>query len=87
MLNIVAFSYLRGPTRKLERDFSQGRVMTGQGRMIFKGKEGRFRLAIHKKYIAVSVWRRWNRLPREVMDSPSLEMFKNSLDRALSNLA
>jgi len=30
--------------------------------------------------------RRWNRLPREVVDAPSLETFKGWLDRALSNL-
>ena len=33
------------------------------------------------------VVRCWNRLPREVVDAPSLEVFKISLDGALSNLA
>ncbi|KAK4827416.1 hypothetical protein QYF61_017846 [Mycteria americana] len=28
---IVAFQYLKGPTRKLERDFLQGQVVIGQG--------------------------------------------------------
>ncbi|KAK4823425.1 hypothetical protein QYF61_001880 [Mycteria americana] len=28
----------------------------------------------------------WNRLPREVVDTPSLETFKVRLDGALSNL-
>ena len=28
----------------------------------------------------------WNRLPREVVDAPSLETFRVRLDRALSNL-
>jgi len=28
----------------------------------------------------------WNRLPREVVDTPSLEVFKVRLDGALSNL-
>jgi len=28
----------------------------------------------------------WNRLPREVVDIPSLELFKARLDGALSNL-
>ncbi|KAK4825989.1 hypothetical protein QYF61_003751, partial [Mycteria americana] len=32
------------------------------------------------------VVRHWNRLPREVMDAPSVEVFKVRLARALSNL-
>jgi len=32
------------------------------------------------------VVKHWNRLPREVVDAPSLEPFKARLDRALSNL-
>lgn len=28
----------------------------------------------------------WNRLPREVVDAPSIEVFKAGLDRALSNM-
>ena len=30
--------------------------------------------------------RRWNRLPREIMNASSLEAFKTRLDGALSNL-
>jgi len=30
--------------------------------------------------------RRWNRLPREVVDAPSLEVLKARLDGALGNL-
>jgi len=30
---IAAFQYLKGPMRKLERDFLQGHVMIGQGVM------------------------------------------------------
>jgi len=32
------------------------------------------------------VVKHWNRLPREVVDAPSLETFKARLDGALSNL-
>ncbi|KFO98435.1 hypothetical protein N300_11071, partial [Calypte anna] len=52
----------------------------------FKLKEGRFRLDIRKKFFRVRVVRHWHRLPREVVDAPSLEVFKARLDGALSSL-
>ncbi|KFW71033.1 hypothetical protein AS28_02313, partial [Pygoscelis adeliae] len=52
----------------------------------FKLKEGRFRLDIRTKLFTVRAVRHWNRLPREVVDAPSLEEFKARLDEALSNL-
>ncbi|KFR00076.1 hypothetical protein Y956_11725, partial [Nipponia nippon] len=52
----------------------------------FKLKEGRFRLDISKKFFTVRVVRHWNRLPREAVDAPLLEVFKARLDGALSNL-
>ena len=51
-----------------------------------KLKEGRLRLGIKKKFFPVRVVRHWNRLPREVVDAPSLEVFKARLDGALTNL-
>ncbi|KFV05280.1 hypothetical protein N340_12578, partial [Tauraco erythrolophus] len=52
----------------------------------FKLKEGRFRLDIRKKFFTQRVMTQWNRLPREVVDAPSLEVFKARLDEALGNL-
>ncbi|KAK4811231.1 hypothetical protein QYF61_022128 [Mycteria americana] len=52
----------------------------------FKLKEGRFRLDIRKKCFSMRVVKHWSRLPREVVDAPSLETFKVRLDGALSNL-
>ena len=37
-------------------------------------------------FFMMRVMRHWSRLPREVVAAPSLEMFKVSLDGALSNL-
>ncbi|KFP03921.1 hypothetical protein N300_07751, partial [Calypte anna] len=51
-----------------------------------KLEEGRFRLEDRKKFFTTRVVRHWNRLPREVVEAPSLEIFKARLDRALSNL-
>jgi len=52
----------------------------------FKLKEGRFQLDIRKKFFTIRVVRHWNRLPREAVDVPSLEVLKVRLDGALSNL-
>ncbi|GAB0202822.1 hypothetical protein GRJ2_002747800 [Grus japonensis] len=52
----------------------------------FKLKEGRFRLDVRKKFFTVRVGRHWKRLPREVVDAPSLAVFKARLDGALGNV-
>ncbi|KFO57343.1 hypothetical protein N302_13836, partial [Corvus brachyrhynchos] len=41
---------------------------------------------IRKEFFTVRVVRHWNRLPREAVDAPSLEVFKSRLDGALSSL-
>ncbi|KFQ11051.1 hypothetical protein N329_11920, partial [Haliaeetus albicilla] len=46
----------------------------------FKLKDGRFRLDIRKKIFIMRVVKLWRRLPREVVDVPSLETFKVRLD-------
>ncbi|KGL87917.1 hypothetical protein N301_02570, partial [Charadrius vociferus] len=52
----------------------------------YKLEEGRFRLNIRKKFFTLRAVRHWNRLPREVVEAPSLEVFKARLDVALGNL-
>ena len=52
----------------------------------FKVEEGKFRLDIRKKLFTVRVVRHWNRLPREVVNTLTLEALKSRLDGALSNL-
>ncbi|KGL89003.1 hypothetical protein N301_08712, partial [Charadrius vociferus] len=49
-------------------------------------EEGRFRLNIRKKFFTLRVVRHWNRLSREAVEAPSLEVFKARLDVALGNL-
>ncbi|KFQ85310.1 hypothetical protein N337_13096, partial [Phoenicopterus ruber ruber] len=52
----------------------------------FKLEEGRYRLDERKNFFTKRLVKHWNRLPREVVDAPSLETFKVRLDGALSNL-
>jgi len=51
-----------------------------------KQKHRKFHLNTRKNYFTLRVTDHWNRLPREVVDSPSLKMLKTRLDEVLCNL-
>ena len=71
---IEAFKYLKGDYKKegsqlftrIDSDRTRGRGL--------KLKEGRFRLGVRE--VLYRVVRYWNRLPREAMDAPSLDVFR-----------
>ncbi|KFW91640.1 hypothetical protein N336_10670, partial [Phalacrocorax carbo] len=41
---------------------------------------------IRKNFFTERAFRHWNRLPREVVESPSMEMLKNPVDVALQGM-
>ncbi|KFZ60486.1 hypothetical protein N321_01990, partial [Antrostomus carolinensis] len=51
-----------------------------------KLQHGRFHLNLRRNFFTVRLTEHCNRLPREVVESPSLETFKTRLDAFLCNL-
>ncbi|KFV83536.1 hypothetical protein N308_07302, partial [Struthio camelus australis] len=51
-----------------------------------KLRHRKFRLNLRENFFPVRVTEHWQRLPREFVESPSLEIFKTHLDAILGNM-
>ena len=72
----MAFQYLKG-TYKQEGERLFMSVDGDKTRVNgFKLRQGRLRLDMRRKFFTQRVVMHWNRLPKEVVDAPSLEAFK-----------
>ena len=83
---INAYKYLQGGCQE---DGARLFSVVSSNRTRDKGhklKHKKFHLNTRKNFFPLRVMERWNRLPRGVVESPSLEIFKTHLDVVLCSL-
>jgi len=83
---IAMFKYLKGCHREEGASLFAAALETRTRSNGFKLQERRFHLNIRRHFLTVRAVRQWNALPRRVVESPSLAVFKQRLDDHMSGM-
>ena len=84
---ISVYKYLKGSGRQMDEARLFSVVCTNRTRSNgLKLEHRKFRTNMRKNFSMVRVMEHWNRLPRDVVESHSVEVFKTCLDTYLCGL-